>query len=65
MLCRGSTFKPRFAQIKDCMFLYKHEKADMEPRYIIDLRKANISKGVLPTGMNYFSIITTDLDIKI
>ena len=47
------------------MFLYKHEKADIEPRYIIDLRKAKISKGALPTGMNYFSITTADLDIKI
>lgn len=65
LLCRGSTFKSRYVQIKDRMFLYKREKDDSEPRHIIDLQKAKISQGKRSTGEAIFNIYTSELEIKI
>ena len=53
---RKTKWVDRYAQIRESIFQYKQDKYSMSARFITDLRKCVVRKGVLDKGTGYFEI---------
>jgi len=57
MVRRKNLWVTRFASINDAVFTYKKDRNDTKARYLLDLRKADIKKGVRSNGDRFIEII--------
>lgn len=53
---RKSKWVDRYAQIRDAMFQYKQDQYSINARFITDLRKCQVRKGMLEKDQGYFEI---------
>jgi len=44
-LQRKSYWVTRFAEIKDSVFSYRKDKSEVTPRWMVDLRSCDVSRG--------------------
>ena len=59
-LQRKSYWVTRYAQIKESMFSYSKDQSELTPRYLIDLRKCQVSRGRKENGDYFIQISAPD-----